>query len=165
MKTAIPSPSQQTFSVSAPRSDARELRMGSLVPYVMMGTLLGIILVKSEVVSWYRIQEMFRFESFHMYGVLGSAFSTAFVALRVLKRLQVRSRTGEPITVPPKVLGRGYRYWIGGSIFGIGWALSGACPGPLFALAGSGVTVYLMAGLSALLGTWMYGYFRPRLPH
>jgi uncharacterized membrane protein YedE/YeeE len=130
-----------------------------------MGTLLGVILVKSEVVSWYRIQEMFRFESFHMYGVLGSAFFTAFVSLQLLKHLKVGSRSGEPITIPPKVLGKGYRYWIGGSIFGIGWALSGACPGPLFALAGSGITVYLMAAVTALLGTWTYGYLRPRLPH
>jgi hypothetical protein len=131
----------------------------------MMGTLFGIVLVKSEVVSWYRIQEMFHFQSFHMYGVLGSAFFTAFVSLQVLKLLKVRSRTGEPIVLPPKVLGKGYRYWLGGSIFGIGWALSGACPGPLFALAGSGITVYLMAGGMALLGTWTYGYLRPRLPH
>ena len=165
MTTAIRPPSRQTSPASAPRSDARELRISSLVPYAMMGTLLGIILVKSEVVSWYRIQEMFRFESFHMYGVLGSAFLTALVAVQTLKRLQVRSRTGEPITLPPKVLGKGYRYWIGGSIFGIGWALSGGCPGPLFALAGSGVTVYLVAALSALLGTWTYGYLRPGLPH
>lgn len=143
----------------------QSLRISTLLPYVMMGTLFGIVLVKSEVVSWYRIQEMFHFQSFHMYGVLGSAFFTAFVSLQVLKLLKVRSRTGEPIVLPPKVLGKGYRYWLGGSIFGIGWALSGACPGPLFALAGSGITVYLMAGGMALLGTWTYGYLRPRLPH
>lgn len=144
---------------------ARTLRVSRLVPYLVMGTLFGIILVKAEVVSWYRIQEMFRFESFHMYGVLGSAAFTAFVSLQVLKHLGLRSRTGEAIAVPPKVLGKGYRYWLGGLIFGIGWALSGACPGPLLALAGSGVTVYLMAAVTALLGTWTYGYFRPALPH
>jgi uncharacterized membrane protein YedE/YeeE len=159
-------PRAQEMSAATPRpGDAPRLRRSSLVPYAVMGALLGIILVKSEVVSWYRIQEMFRFGSFHMYGVLGSASLTAFVSLKVLKRLNVRSRTGEPITLPPKVLGKGYRYWIGGSIFGIGWALSGACPGPLFALVGSGVTVYLMTAVTALLGTWTYGYLRPRLPH
>ena len=165
MTTAVRPPSLQISPSTAHRGDAQQLRPSGLVPYAVMGMLFGIILVKSEVVSWYRIQEMFHFESFHMYGVLGSAFFTAFVSLQVLKRLKVRSRTGEPITVPPRSLGKGYRYWIGGSIFGIGWALSGSCPGPLFALAGSGMTVYLMAAVSALLGTWTYGYLRPRLPH
>jgi len=165
MTIAFRSRPQQISPVDSGRRHAAQLRPTSLIPYVVMGTLFGIILVKSEVVSWYRIQEMFRFESFHMYGVLGSAFFTAFISLQVLKRLKVNSRTGEPIALPPKVLGRGYRYWIGGAIFGIGWALSGACPGPLFALVGSGITVYLMTAIAALLGTWTYGYFRPRLPH
>lgn len=165
MTTAVRSHPQQINAPTPRRGDAPQLRISSLVPYVVMGTLFGIILVKSEVVSWYRIQEMFRFESFHMYGVLASAFFTAFISLQVLKRLKVRSRTGEPITLPPKGLGKGYRYWIGGSIFGIGWALSGACPGPLFALAGSGVTVYFAAAVTALLGAWTYGYLRPSLPH
>ena len=165
MTTAVRPRSQQISPATPRRGDAQQLRISSLVPYAVMGTLFGIILVKSEVVSWYRIQEMFRFESFHMYGVIGSAFFTAFVSLQVLKHLKVRSRSGEPIAIPPKALGKGYRYWIGGSIFGIGWALSGSCPGPLFALAGSGVTVYLMAAVTALLGTWTYGYLRPRLPH
>lgn len=140
-------------------------RIRDLVPYLALGTLLGIILVKAEVVSWYRIQEMFRFQSFHMYGVLGSAFVTAFVSLQVIKALKIGSRGGEPIAIPRKELGKGHRYWIGGSIFGVGWALSGACPGPLFALVGSGITVYLVTVLMALLGTWTYGYLRPRLPH
>lgn len=165
MTTTIRPRSQQISPATPRRVDTEALRISRLIPYAIMGTLLGIILVKSEVVSWYRIQEMFRFESFHMYGVLGSALFTAFVSLQLLKHLKVSSRSGEPITIPPKVLGKGYRYWIGGSIFGIGWALSGACPGPLFALAGSGVTVYLMAAVTALLGTWTYGYLRPRLPH
>ncbi len=165
MTTAVRPHSHQISPTTPRRGDAQQQRVSSLVLYAVMGTLFGIILVKSEVVSWYRIQEMFHFESFHMYGVLGSAFFTAFVSLQVLKRLKVRSRTGEPITLPPKVLGKGHRYWIGGSVFGIGWALSGGCPGPLFALAGSGVTVYLMAAVTALLGTWTYGYLRPRLPH
>jgi len=163
--TAFRSPPQQISAVDSRRENVPQVRPRSLIPYVVMGTLFGIILVKSEVVSWYRIQEMFHFESLHMYGVLGSAFFTAFISLQVLKRLKLNSPTGEPIALPPKVLGRGYRYWIGGSIFGIGWALSGACPGPLFALVGSGITVYLMTAIAALLGTWTYGYFRPVLPH
>jgi uncharacterized membrane protein YedE/YeeE len=165
MTTAVNPPSRQISPMTPRLGDAAQLRTSSLVPYAVMGTLFGIILVKSEVVSWYRIQEMFRFESFHMYGVLGSAVFTAFVSLQLLKHLKVSSRSVEPITIPPKVLGKGYRYWIGGSIFGIGWALSGACPGPLFALAGSGVSVYLMTAVTAILGTWTYGYLRPRLPH
>jgi uncharacterized membrane protein YedE/YeeE len=133
--------------------------------YLFVGAVFGIILVKSEVVSWYRIQEMFRFQSFHMYGILGSAMLTAFASLQLLQRLGARALTGEPISVPPKVLGRGHRYWIGGVIFGGGWALTGACPGPLFALIGSGVTVFVVTAAAALTGTWTYGYFRPRLPH
>jgi len=135
------------------------------VPYLLAGTVFGVILVKAEIVSWYRIQEMFRFQSFHMYGVIGSGWLTALVSLQVLKRLKVRARTGEPIALPPKSLGSGSRYWIGGAIFGVGWALTGACPGPLFALVGSGSTVYVVTGVSALVGTWTYGWLRERLPH
>jgi uncharacterized membrane protein YedE/YeeE len=132
---------------------------------MMVGIGFGVIMVKSEVISWYRIMEMFRFESFHMYGVLGSAMLTAMISLRLLLRAEARASTGERIVVPPKALGRGYRYWIGGLIFGAGWALTGACPGPLFALIGSGATVFVAAALAALAGTWTYGYLRPKLPH
>lgn len=136
-----------------------------LARYMVVGTVLGIVLVKSEALSWYRIQEMFRFQSFHMYGILGSAMMTAFVSVQLLKRLDARALTGERIAIPPKQFGRGYRYWIGGAIFGVGWAVTGACPGPLFALIGSGATAYAAVGVAALLGTWSYGYLRPRLPH
>jgi uncharacterized protein len=165
MTTAIRPPAAQQPTFTAPPQRTPRPRIRDLLPYVVMGTLLGIIIVKAEVVSWYRIQEMFRFQSFHMYGVLGSAFVTAFVSLQVMKALKVRSPTGELLDIPRKELGNGYRYWIGGSIFGVGWALSGACPGPLFALVGSGITVYLVTVVMALLGTWTYGYLRPRLPH
>lgn len=136
-----------------------------LLRYAAVGTLLGIVLVKGEVVSWYRIQEMFRLQSFHMYGVLGSAMVTAMVSVELLKHLGMRALTGEAIAVPPKQLGRGYRYWLGGLVFGVGWALTGACPGPLFALIGSGATVYLAVAVAALAGTWTYGRLRPQLPH
>ena len=133
--------------------------------YFGLGLLFGVTLTRSEVISWFRIQEMFRFQSFHMYGVIASALAVAAVSLALIRRLGLATIQGEPIVIPPKVLGRGYRYWIGGTIFGVGWAFTGACPGPLFALAGGGVTVFLAAILSALAGTWAYGLLRPKLPH
>ena len=133
---------------------------------LVLGILFGVILTKSEVISWFRIQEMFRFQSVHMYGILGSAVAVAAVSLALLKRYHVRTIDGDAIVVPPKVFsGWGTRYWAGGTLFGLGWALTGACPGPLFALIGSGAGVMIVAMLSALVGTWMYGYLRPRLPH
>lgn len=136
-----------------------------ILAFLALGCLFGIVLVKSEVVSWFRIQEMFRFQSFHMYGTIMSAILTAALSIVLIKRIGARTLGGEPITIPPKKLGWGYRYWIGGSMFGVGWALTGACPGPLFALTGSGLSVYAVAVLSALAGTWLYGYWRPHLPH
>lgn len=133
--------------------------------YFVLGNLFGLILTKAEVVSWFRIQEMFRFQSFHMYGVMGSAVAVAAVSIALLKRFDLRTLDGEPIVIPTRELGKGYRYWIGGTLFGLGWALTGACPGPLFALFGSGVTVFAVAVASALAGTWVYGFFRPSLPH
>jgi uncharacterized protein len=137
----------------------------NLLWYLALGCLFGVVLVKSEVVAWNRIHEMFLFQSFHMYGVLGSAVGVAAIALAVLKRIGASSLTGEPICVPAKELGRGYRYWLGGSIFGVGWALTGACPGPLFALIGAGSSVFVVVALSAIAGTWTYGLVRTRLPH
>ena len=133
--------------------------------YFALGSLFGLLLTKAEVVSWFRIQEMFRFQSFHMYGVMGSAVAVAAVSIAILKRFDMRTLAGEPIVIPTRELGRGYRYWIGGTLFGLGWALTGACPGPLFALFGSGVTVFAVAVASALAGTWVYGFVRPSLPH
>ena len=137
----------------------------ALFTYVMLGTLFGIVITKSEVISWFRIQEMFRFQSFHMYGVMCSAVVMAWLGLLLLRRSGAQSLTGEPIVVPAKIMGRGTRYWAGGTLFGVGWALVGACPGPLFALIGNGVSVMLVATLSALAGTWSYGMLRDRLPH
>jgi uncharacterized protein len=123
------------------------------------------VLTKSQVVSWFRIQEMFRFQSFYMYGVLASAVVVAGISIPLIKRLVVRTVDGAPLAIPPKEMGRGYRYWIGGTIFGLGWAFTGACPGPLFALLGARVTVMLVTIAAALAGTWLYGYLRPHLPH
>lgn len=137
----------------------------AFLAYLAAGTLFGAVLTKAEVVSWYRIQEMFRFQSFHMYGIIGSAIVVAAISLQLLKRAGVRAANGEKIAMVPKVMGSGTRYWLGGSIFGLGWALVGACPGPLFALLGSGVSIVAVIIASAMAGTWVYGVLRPRLPH
>jgi uncharacterized protein len=136
-----------------------------LIPFLFVGVLFGIVLTKSEVISWYRIQEMFRFQSLHMYGIIGSAVVTAGIGLQIIRRLKLRSLSGQSIVIPPKTMGKGTRYWAGGTIFGVGWGLIGACPGPLFALLGNGVGVMIVAIVSALLGTWCYGALRSRLPH
>jgi uncharacterized membrane protein YedE/YeeE len=137
----------------------------ALVPYFLLGCAFGAVLTESEVVSWFRIQEMFRFQAFHMYGVIASAILVAGASLALIKRLELRASDGERLGLAPKAVGSGARYVIGGAIFGVGWALTGACPGPLVALVGSGVPVMIVAVVSALAGTWTYGYLRPRLPH
>lgn len=137
----------------------------SLLIYLVLGALFGVVLTKSEVVSWFRIQEMFRFQAFHMYGIIGSAVIVAALGLQVIRRLGIHSLDGKPIVIEPKVMGRGTRYWLGGAIFGLGWGLVGACPGPLFALLGNGIGVIAIALLSAIAGTWSYGALRTRLPH
>ena len=137
----------------------------TLVPYFALGTLFGFVLVEAEVVSWFRIQEMFRFDAFHMYGIIGTAVVTAALSLLIIKRLAMRAADGRPLGFQPKTLGTGIRYLAGGSLFGLGWALTGACPGPLVALVGAGVPVMAVAVLSALAGTWTYVTLRPRLPH
>ena len=138
----------------------------ALLPlYLLLGILFGFVLTRSEVLSWFRIQEMFHFQSFRMFGIISSAVITAAFSLALVKRLKPRSLSGEAVSVSPKTLGSGIRYAAGGLIFGLGWALTGACPGPLFALIGDGVTVMFAAVVSALLGTWAYGWMRPKLPH
>lgn len=133
--------------------------------YFLLGGFFGVLLIKSEAVSWFRIQEMFRFQAFHMYGLMMSAVATAALSLAILKRVGARAMTGEAIAIAPKTMGRGYRYWIGGTLFGVGWALTGACPAPMFALTGAGLTVYGAVVLAALAGAWVYGYLRSSLPH
>jgi len=133
--------------------------------YPLLGICFGITLTQSELISWFRFQEMFRFQSPRMYEIMASAIAVAAVSIALIKRLGVKTISGEPITIPPKSMGLGVRYVAGGTIFGLGWALSGACPGPLFALVGNGVTVMIAAIASALAGTWLYGVLRPRLPH
>ena len=136
-----------------------------LLAYPLLGIGFGIVLTKSEVISWFRIQEMFRFQSPRMYEIIASAVAVAAASVAVVKKVGLKTISGETITIPPKTLGGGVRYAAGGTIFGLGWALTGACPGPLFALVGDGVTVMVVAILSALAGTWLYGVLRPKLPH
>lgn len=133
--------------------------------YVLIGFAFGFVLMKSEAISWFRIQEMFRFQAFHMFGILGCAVVTAGIAFRLLHWLGVRSVDGQPIGLEPKAMGSGARYALGGTCFGLGWALIGACPGPLFALLGAGIGVMAVAIVSALAGTWTYAMLRERLPH
>ena len=136
-----------------------------LIPYFLLGCVFGAVIVEAEVVSWFRIQEMFRFDAFHMYGIIGTAVLTAAMSLLMIKRLRIRSADGTPLGLAPKTLGTGVRYVVGGAMFGLGWVLTGACPGPLVALVGAGLPVMLVAILSALAGTWTYGRLRPKLPH
>lgn len=131
--------------------------------YIIVGIMFGIIFVKAEIISWFRIQEMFRLQSFHMYGIIGSAIAVAMLSIFLIRRYKVKSIYGEDIVIQKKTFNKGVVY--GGLIFGIGWALTGACPGPLFAQVGTGTSVVLVTVLSALLGTWVYGYFRKNLPH
>ena len=131
--------------------------------YAFAGILFGIILVKTEVVSWFRIQEMFRFESFHMYGVIGSAIVVGIISVWLIKKFRVRTIHREPIQLYKMKFSKGQVY--GGLLFGFGWALTGACPGPLFALIGNGATVIIVTLISAVAGTWVYGFMRDKLPH
>ncbi|MFI5163573.1 MAG: YeeE/YedE family protein [Sphingobacteriales bacterium] len=131
--------------------------------YLIAGVLFGIVLVKSEVISWFRIQEMFRFQAFHMYGVIGSAVVVGMISVWLIKRFNIRSADGEAIIIPKKEFTWGNVY--GGLIFGLGWAVTGACPGPLFALIGTGFPVIVVTLLSAVAGTWVYGLIRNNLPH
>ena len=135
----------------------------SYLKYLIMGVLFGIILVKSEVMSWYRIQEMFRLQSFHMFGVIGSAVVTGMLSVWIIKKFNVKTISGEKIELPAKTFNKGQIY--GGLIFGFGWAITGACPGPLFAQIGSGFSVIMITLLSAIAGTWVYGLLKEKLPH
>jgi uncharacterized membrane protein YedE/YeeE len=133
------------------------------IKYLIVGILFGIVFVKSEVISWFRIQEMFRLQSFHMYGIIGSAVMTAMISVFLIKKFNIKTIYGEQIEFHPKKFNKGQIY--GGLIFGFGWAITGACPGPLFAQIGTGATVIFVTLLSAIAGTWVYGYFKETLPH
>jgi uncharacterized protein len=135
----------------------------SNLKFVFAGILFGIILVKSEVISWFRIQEMFRLQSFHMYGVIGSAIVVGIISIFIIRKFRIRTIDGEEIRIDPKKFNKGQIY--GGLLFGFGWAMTGACPGPLFAMIGTGTTVIIVTLFSAIAGTWVYGLLRDKLPH
>jgi uncharacterized membrane protein YedE/YeeE len=131
--------------------------------YTIVGIIFGIIFVKAEIISWFRIQEMFQLTSFFMYGVIGTAVVVGAISVLIVKKLKLKSIYGELISFEEKEFNKGQIY--GAMIFGIGWAITGACPGPLFAQFGSGFTVIIVTIISAIAGTWIYGKFRDKLPH
>ncbi len=139
--------------------------MKKYITYLLAGIFFGFVLVKSEVISWFRIQEMFRFDAFHMYGIIGLAIVVAMISIQLIKKWNVKDRDGNAISITPKDSSQVTRYILGGTLFGFGWALTGACPGPLFTLAGAGYGIILVPIASAILGTWVYGALRPKLPH
>src|SRR5204863_1933622 len=141
----------------------KETLVGSNIKYLVLGVFFGIVFVKAEIISWYRIQEMFRLHSFHMYGVIGTAVAVGALSVFVIKKFKIKTIYGEPIEFVSKKFNKGNI--IGGLIFGFGWAITGACPGPLFAQIGTGATVIFVTLLSALAGTWLYGRIREKLPH
>ncbi|MEO1054132.1 MAG: DUF6691 family protein [Bacteroidota bacterium] len=134
------------------------------IKFLAVGILFGIILSKSEVVSWFRIYEMFKFQSFHMYGVIGSAVVVGAALVQLAKKRNIKALSGAPMKLAPKAKGW-TRYLLGGTIFGLGWAMTGACPGPLFVLVGQGFLAFGIVILSATFGTFVYGLMRNKLPH
>ena len=134
-----------------------------LLKFFIVGLLFGFVLVKAEVISWFRIQEMFRFQSFHMYGVMMSAMAVGITSIFIIKKFNIKTIRGEEIKIEPKKFNWGNVY--GGLIFGLGWAMTGACPGPLYALVGGGVYVIIVSLLAAILGTFIYGVYKEKLPH
>lgn len=135
-----------------------------LAKYLIVGFVFGIVLTKCEAVSWYRIYEMFHFQSFHMYGIIMTAVLTGIIGIQVIKRYNLSDIKGEKILIQDKEKGN-LRYWIGGSIFGLGWALVGSCPGPIFILLGAGFLSIIFVLIGALLGTFLYGVLKDKLPH
>ncbi|WP_395056404.1 DUF6691 family protein [Flavobacterium sp.] len=136
----------------------------NLLKYLAVGFLFGLVLTKSEAVSWYRIFEMFMFQSFHMYGIIGVAVTTGVIGIQIIKRNKLKDIDGLPIEIIDKEKGS-FRYWIGGLLFGLGWALVGSCPGPIFILIGAGFMSVGIILIGALLGTFFYGVIKDKLPH
>ncbi|AUC76882.1 DUF6691 family protein [Olleya sp. Bg11-27] len=132
--------------------------------YIFIGVFFGVIMYKSEAASWFRIYEMFRFESFHMYGIIGTALAFGILFIQLIKRFNIKSIDGEPIVIPNKDKSF-YRYLFGGIIFGLGWALTGACPGPLYVLLGVSFLPIAIVIVSAIVGTFLYGLLKDKLPH
>ena len=132
--------------------------------FILVGFIFGIVLTKSEAVSWYRIFEMFHFQSFHMYGIIMVAVGTGIIGIQIIKKYNLKDFSGAPIVIQPKEQGSA-RYWLGGIIFGLGWALVGSCPGPIFILLGAGFWSVVLVFIGAFLGTLIYGVIKDKLPH
>jgi hypothetical protein len=135
-----------------------------VLKYIVVGFIFGIVLTKSEAVSWYRIYEMFLFQSFHMYGIIMVAIATGVIGIQIIKRKNIKDFRGMPIEIIPKEEGS-IRFWVGGIFFGLGWALVGACPGPIFILLGAGFLPMILVLFGALFGTFLYGLIKEKLPH
>lgn len=135
----------------------------SKIKFLALGFIFGVILIKAEVISWFRIQEMFRFQAFQMYGIIGSAVVIGIISVFLIKKYKIKTIKGEEIKIEPKTFSKGNI--IGGLMFGLGWAMTGACPGPLYALVGSGLLIVAVVLLSAVFGTWVYGCIKDKLPH
>jgi uncharacterized membrane protein YedE/YeeE len=153
---------EQPFICEAPNEQVAGESVLANLKYMAVGTAFGIVFVKAEIISWFRIQEMFRLSSFHMYGVIGTAVVVGMLSVWLIKTFKIRTLSGETVVLHDKTFNKGQIF--GGLIFGLGWVLTGACPGPLFAQLGSGYGAVGVTLLSATAGTWLYGYFRERLP-
>lgn len=143
-------------------SQKKESAFGN-IKYLIVGLFFGIVFVKAEIISWFRIQEMFNLQSFFMYGVIGCAVVVGLISVQLIKKFNIKTLQGEKIEIQPKTFNKGQIY--GGLLFGFGWAITGACPGPLFAQIGTGATVIIITLLSAIAGTWFYGLIKDKLPH
>lgn len=154
---------KQPFVCEAPNDMKITERWTDNIKYLIVGIMFGIVFVKAEIISWFRIQEMFRLQSFHMYGVIGSAVVVGIISIFLIKRFNIKTISGETVEFHPKKFQMGQIY--GGLIFGLGWAITGACPGPLFAQIGSGYAVVIATLLSAVAGTWVYGLLKNKLPN
>ncbi len=162
-KTKIDNTAVEEFVCEAPNNQVKKESLASNIKYLIVGTVFGIVFVKAEIISWFRIQEMFRLQSFHMYGVIGTAVVVGLISVQLIKRFNIKTLAGETVSIPDKTFNKGQIY--GGLIFGLGWAITGACPGPLFAQIGSGFLAITVTFASAVAGTWFYGAFKNKLPH
>ncbi|OAQ38295.1 transporter [Pedobacter psychrophilus] len=154
---------QHPLECEAPNEQLKNESLFANLKYLILGILFGVVFVKSEIISWFRIQEMFRLSAFHMYGVIGTAVLVGAISVFLIKKFNVKTTEGEKVVFHPKTFNKGQI--IGGLIFGFGWSITGACPGPLFAQIGSGFLALIVTLLSAIAGTWVYGKFRDSLPH
>ncbi|WP_264520862.1 DUF6691 family protein [Flavobacterium sp. N1994] len=134
------------------------------IKFILVGFFFGIVLTKAEAVSWYRIYEMFQFQSFHMYGIIMTAIATGVIGIQIIKRSKLKDIEGNVLTIPDKEKGNA-RYWIGGILFGLGWAMVGACPGPIFIMLGAGFLSVGLILIGAVFGTFLYGVLKDKLPH